>query len=64
MNGFNHDVFCECCRDTGLVRDPQSCDEDGAWDLLFCTRCQAGEELADQSFRDTLQHPEFHEVQR
>jgi hypothetical protein len=62
MNGFNHDMLCESCCDTGLVVDERSADEDGAYDLLFCTRCQKGEELADQSFRDTLQLPETHGV--
>ena len=49
MNGFNHDVFCEFCHDTGLVRGDYA-DEDG-YEMEFCTRCVRGEERADEMFR-------------
>lgn len=59
MNGFNHDVFCTACLDTGTVRGEYADDE--GCELEFCTRCQAGEELADRCTEplDVNEYPEL-----
>lgn len=52
---MNHD--CHECRDSGVVRSDYA-DDDG-YEMAFCLHCLVGQELADQAFRDTLQHPEM-----